>query len=968
MSAKTAETNIQTTPKPTRHGLLLAAHLLLCTLLLGLVLLAAHLAFSIRDTSVIMRERCLSLPALMEEQQALIQEGEDAYADDYRLLANQAAYLMNQFWNEAGQQTDVFYQTDILSNILTLLDGRAIALFDADGSLYAGSAATASDQALANLPAGLVEDARDHGRFVGSTVENDQGQQELWYAFPLDCPLTAVLQLDPRGQVEYRESVIRQNNLLGRVLAGLDGSAYLLYDDGTAEASEPVNWQGAEGAQLQAALQALAEAARGSQSNQEGARLRSSLAALNGVRCFTVTAAYDGQAFAALIAVPLKALLSNLGITLCVLALLFVILIAWTLYLKRQSLLPDVAPAIKVKFRGLARAKARPGLWVAVALTLAVIFFFETLSSVDQLSRQTNAEAQWLRQELLTAQERVEVLQQENQTRYETLTTTIKTILSLLPEIDRASLARLSLATDAQFILLFDMEGNEKLSDSYYVGLSLDDPVTLAAFEPFQMLRKGVRMIYTEPLDDPLTRTRCQYVGVTPINEKMEPFEIAIVCFEPKHLDQLSEIVSEQSLIHAAKQRVLSLDPADGKVLYASDESYEGLEAAALGFTEPMLRDGFDGFASVDGSFSYVSVFAFGAHRVAVAHSGSILLNVLRDGLISGLLILLVLVICFYPRCLMLVLRQQSRLRQDEPQEADHSRAAVSSLNSFGIVMLAAVGLLSLLMVLLGEISPQSLIGRILHRQWNRGFNVFSLSYAIITTAVLFSAIRLLRAFLIRVSTHLGSRGETILRLISSLIHYLGIILLIFYDLSVFGVNTATLLTSAGILSLIVGMGANSTISDILAGLFLIFEGNIRVGDTIQFGNTCGVVQQIGVRTTRLLMESQDIKVVNNAKIGEMINKSINPSTVAMEIAVQAANLPEAENKLRRALPGVRKKNNRIIGDIRLAGVTKIEKDTYTLRIAFDCLEEDREALILFCRRELHLSLHPIQQEQAKQD
>lgn len=51
--------------------------------------------------------------------------------------------------------------------------------------------------------------------------------------------------------------------------------------------------------------------------------------------------------------------------------------------------------------------------------------------------------------------------------------------------------------------------------------------------------------------------------------------------------------------------------------------------------------------------------------------------------------------------------------------------------------------------------------------------------------------------------------------------------------LSAAGVDTATLVASAGILSLVIGLGAQSLIADIIAGLFTIFEGEYQVGDIV---------------------------------------------------------------------------------------------------------------------------------------
>ena len=72
------------------------------------------------------------------------------------------------------------------------------------------------------------------------------------------------------------------------------------------------------------------------------------------------------------------------------------------------------------------------------------------------------------------------------------------------------------------------------------------------------------------------------------------------------------------------------------------------------------------------------------------------------------------------------------------------------------------------------------------------------------------------------------TRGATIVKLINSFIKYLIAIIAIMMILGAWGVNTQTLLASAGILSLVIGLGAQSLIADIIAGIFIVVEGEYQ--------------------------------------------------------------------------------------------------------------------------------------------
>ena len=71
------------------------------------------------------------------------------------------------------------------------------------------------------------------------------------------------------------------------------------------------------------------------------------------------------------------------------------------------------------------------------------------------------------------------------------------------------------------------------------------------------------------------------------------------------------------------------------------------------------------------------------------------------------------------------------------------------------------------------------------------------------------------------------------------------------------------MLVSAGVLTLVIGLGSQSLVADILAGIFLLMEGNVQVGDVVQVGGFRGYVMDLGIRMTKLFdMDSDDVKII----------------------------------------------------------------------------------------------------------
>jgi small-conductance mechanosensitive channel len=86
-----------------------------------------------------------------------------------------------------------------------------------------------------------------------------------------------------------------------------------------------------------------------------------------------------------------------------------------------------------------------------------------------------------------------------------------------------------------------------------------------------------------------------------------------------------------------------------------------------------------------------------------------------------------------------------------------------------------------------------------------------------------------------------------------------------------FGINPTPILAGAGIIGLAVGFGSQTLVRDVVSGFFIILEGQLAVGDKAEINGVYGVVDEIGLRTTRLVAPGGQIRYFANGTIANII-------------------------------------------------------------------------------------------------
>lgn len=133
-------------------------------------------------------------------------------------------------------------------------------------------------------------------------------------------------------------------------------------------------------------------------------------------------------------------------------------------------------------------------------------------------------------------------------------------------------------------------------------------------------------------------------------------------------------------------------------------------------------------------------------------------------------------------------------------------------------------------------------------------------------------------------------RGDTLASVFKTLAGVVIWITATLVVLRILHVDIAALMTGAGLIGIIIGFGAQNTIKDLLAGIFIISENQYRVGDIVQLSaggkDVAGVVEDLTIRITKLRDLDGNLHVVKNGSAEVVTNLSIKYANANVDINI----------------------------------------------------------------------------------
>jgi small-conductance mechanosensitive channel len=129
-------------------------------------------------------------------------------------------------------------------------------------------------------------------------------------------------------------------------------------------------------------------------------------------------------------------------------------------------------------------------------------------------------------------------------------------------------------------------------------------------------------------------------------------------------------------------------------------------------------------------------------------------------------------------------------------------------------------------------------------------------------------------------------RARTLGRLIKNALTAMVLGLATLTILRELSVDIMPLLTGAGIVGLAVGFGAQTLVKDLISGIFLILDDNVRVGDVARINGTGGLVEAINLRTIVLRDHEGTIHVFPNGAITTLSNLTKDFAYAVVDVGV----------------------------------------------------------------------------------
>jgi small-conductance mechanosensitive channel len=121
-------------------------------------------------------------------------------------------------------------------------------------------------------------------------------------------------------------------------------------------------------------------------------------------------------------------------------------------------------------------------------------------------------------------------------------------------------------------------------------------------------------------------------------------------------------------------------------------------------------------------------------------------------------------------------------------------------------------------------------------------------------------------------------------------ITYTGFVLVLMAVLGELGVKLTALLGAAGIVGIAVGFASQTSVSNIISGLFLISEKPFSVGDVIRIGGTTGIIQSIDLLSIKIrTFDNLFVRIPNEKILSSEVTNITRFPIRRMDIVLQVA-------------------------------------------------------------------------------
>ncbi|MBU2359654.1 MAG: mechanosensitive ion channel family protein [Alphaproteobacteria bacterium] len=119
-----------------------------------------------------------------------------------------------------------------------------------------------------------------------------------------------------------------------------------------------------------------------------------------------------------------------------------------------------------------------------------------------------------------------------------------------------------------------------------------------------------------------------------------------------------------------------------------------------------------------------------------------------------------------------------------------------------------------------------------------------------------------------------ASRLQSVAALITGILWGLTVLMVALVVISQAGVDLGPLLAGAGIVGVVVGLGSQNLLNDVLAGIFYVIDDAFRIGEYVEIGTLRGTVERISLRSMQVRHHRGALHTIPYGKMASVSNYS----------------------------------------------------------------------------------------------
>ncbi|MBM7095998.1 mechanosensitive ion channel family protein [Bacillus sp. H-16] len=177
-------------------------------------------------------------------------------------------------------------------------------------------------------------------------------------------------------------------------------------------------------------------------------------------------------------------------------------------------------------------------------------------------------------------------------------------------------------------------------------------------------------------------------------------------------------------------------------------------------------------------------------------------------------------------------------------------------------------------------------------------------------------------------------RTKTLEKLSLNIFSYVLLFVFITIIIGLFDYDVTALIAGAGIVGLAIGFGAQGLVSDVVTGFFLLLEKQVEVDEYVTIAGIDGVVEEVGLRTTRIRGFDGTVHYIPNREIGSLSNHTRGNMRALVDIGISYDdNIDHAMKVIQDVCDRIAAEDETVVEGPNVLGVQSLDDSDVVIRV-----------------------------------